>query len=577
MNFFYSLLTLIILSGCEALVNHESIMPFKDQSHAKNFARPVPDAVEANKPELPELVYKEKFAKKTQLKVSLSTTQALPLNKLFVEIGRRADLDIQLSPTISGAIHYSVREKPVIELLKEICEIADLHFEYYNGTIKITHDEMYAKDYSLQYLNMLRSASNNVGVATDIFSTSVSGSKSGGASGDNGSKGHFNVESINNFWDEVETNLINLTAVEKGSTYTIHRQGGVVTLYATQKQHMKIEKYLKILKQISCSQVLIEAKVIEVNLRDEYRTGINWAKVYGSKRWSIGANFSDTAREDSFLNPLVNGQRFVVGNFRAGRKIDGLISALEDFGYVRTLSSPRITVMNNQSAVLKVAQNEVYFQLKYNNLVYGNNNNSNISVTSQINTIPIGLIMMVQPSIDLETGEIILYLRPTVSSLKTKIDDPALQIIHNNTAQNTQNDTLPKSQIPVVEVREIDSVMRLQNGEVGIMGGLMEVRSAKSRSGLPALQRIPILNDMTGANGEGDYVVELVIALKATIVDNPNPDAADLRLNEEYVSDARPFDLKPYDKRDNYSYTGPGPFVDQRSYADTIDKIERAL
>jgi general secretion pathway protein D len=151
--------------------------------------------------------------------------------------------------------------------------------------------------------------------------------------------------------------------------------------------------------------------------------------------------------------------------------------------------------------------------------------------------------MLVQPSIDPETGEIILFLRPSISRLTQSVADPAIDIAYNasiNVDSNKLKSPTP-SLIPVVEVREIDSVLRLHNKEMAILGGLMEVRSSEHKQGLPGLDEVPLLRDLTGSLTEGDTIVELVIVLKATIMDNSaTPDGADQRLMDKYTTDPRP-------------------------------------
>ena len=216
---------------------------------------------------------------------------------------------------------------------------------------------------------------------------------------------------------------------------------------------------------------------------------------------------------------------------------------LQEFGFVRTLSSPRLTVMNNQAAILKVAQNKVYFRLNYDKMYSSQNSRESTTVSSDIQTVPIGLIMMVQPSIDPQTGEIILFLRPSISRLTQTVADPAVDIAYNaSVAAGVEKQSSPtQSLIPVVEVREIDSVLRLSNKEMAVLGGLMEVRSSEHKQGIPGLDEVPLVRDLTGSISEGDTIVELVIVLKATIVDNgPMPDGADHRLIEKYTTDPRP-------------------------------------
>jgi len=222
------------------------------------------------------------------------------------------------------------------------------------------------------------------------------------------------------------------------------------------------------------------------------------------------------------------------------KTFSGLLKEIEEFGASRTLSSPRLTVMNNQTAILKVAQNQVYFRLNYDKQLNLAGNRESINVSSDIQTVPIGLVMSVQPSIDHDTGDIILSLRPTISRLTHSVSDPAVDIAFANA--RSQSTIQPKpSLIPVVEVREIDSILRLQSGEIAVLGGLMETRTTHGTAKPPFVGDFPLVNQLFGASADGDEIVELVILLRASIIeDAPPPDAADLRLYEDYSEDPRP-------------------------------------
>jgi len=234
-------------------------------------------------------------------------------------------------------------------------------------------------------------------------------------------------------------------------------------------------------------------------------------------------------------------QSSVVSFGAAGKTFSSILEALQEFGSSRTLSSPRLTVMNNQAAILKVAQNQVYFRLRYDKQYNTAVQRESVSISSDIQTVPIGFVMTVQPSIDVETGEIILFLRPTISRLNKSVPDPAVDIMNNSLAANGATTPSKPSLIPVVEVREIDSILRLKDGGVAILGGLMEVRSIQDTNGLPILNDIEVVRELFSSYTAGDQVVELVILLKATIMaDSPSPpDAADQRL-QQYVPDPRP-------------------------------------
>jgi general secretion pathway protein D len=197
--------------------------------------------------------------------------------------------------------------------------------------------------------------------------------------------------------------------------------------------------------------------------------------------------------------------------------------------------------MNNQAAVLKVAQNQVYFRLNYDKQSLYNVQRDSINVSSDIQTVPIGLVMSVQPSIDQSSGDVTLFLRPTISRLSQSVRDPAVDIAMNASGEGkTSSATTPGSLIPVVEVREIDSVLRVHPGDIAILGGLMEVRSYNDTSKLPLLGDIPLAGDLFKSHAEGDRIVELVILLKVTHLDSGFHHAADQRL-QQTISDPRPF------------------------------------
>ncbi len=522
------------------MVNHDPIMPRVDKTEAKELAQPAnfsPQTLSTKKslqkkeePKLPKIMY--------QL-VSISVSENISLKNVFIELARQAEVDLQLDHTIDAKIIFTAQKRPFIDVIKSMCEMANLRYDVLGNAIRIERDTPYSQNYNVQFLNLSRTSEDQLAVASDVFS-SVGPSKNN--MNDNVSKSALKATTKNDFWEELEQNLKTILASgnEKG-TYSMHRQAGLIALHATRKQHQQVQLYLEKLRHVACCQVLIEAKIIEVTLKDEYRSGINWQTLGTKGDLEITANFGEMARKGAFLDPGAS-QTDMVSFGAKGSKFSAIANTLQEFGLVRTLSSPRLTVMNNQAAILKVAQNKVYFRLNYDKMYNSQNNAQSTTVSSDIQTVPIGLLMMVQPSIDPETGEIILFLRPSISRLTQSVADPAIDIAYN--AGNTTGSVTKapvQSMIPVVEVREIDSVLRLSNKEMAVLGGLMEVRSSEHKQGLPGLEEVPILRDLTGSLTEGDTIVELVIVLKATIMDNgAAPDGADHRLMDKYTTDPRP-------------------------------------
>lgn len=328
-----------------------------------------------------------------------------------------------------------------------------------------------------------------------------------------------------------------VTAAESASDpatrpFSVNRIAGLVNVYGTQRQHKMVEAYLGKLRRVVARQVLIEAKVLEVKLSDDYQGGVNWAGVLGAATGA--ARFGATvavpqAGSFSDLNTATNG---VVTLALDRGDIDAVVNMVQKFGTVRTLSSPRLTVQHNQSAVLKVVENRVFFELKFERTTEGTIPNSErVTVNSNIRTVPEGVIITVQPSIHGETDEIAMSLRPTITRITGTVNDPGVSIASNNTVQ---------SPVPVIAVQEIDSMVTVRSGRVLVMGGLMRDISFNQESGVPGASRLPLLGNLFKSRDSSGQQSELVIFLRATILDDGGVDPADAELYRTFGRDRRP-------------------------------------
>jgi MSHA type pilus biogenesis protein MshL len=534
---------LLSLCACQDMVDRKPIMKEATKADMKTLTTQAeihPKTVVESKKIKPPL------PKEMLQPVSVNISETLSLKPVLIELARQAGVDLQLDPKIDAKVVFSAKNRPFIEVIEHVCSLGNLRYRLLNNvSLRIEPDTPYTENYQVQFLNFSRNSQNRISIATDVFS-SVSTQK---VQNDNGSNSSVTVSTNTDFWAELEANLkmiLSQTApLADGATppsYSLHKQAGMVSILGTSRHHALVADYLGKLRKAASSQVLIEAKIVEVLLKDEYRSGINWQKVGTRGDWQFTGKFGDMSTSSRLLDP-VTAQSDMVAMGASGQTFSGILKAIQDFGASRTLSSPRLTVMNNQTAILKVAENQVYFRLNYDKQFSTAVQRESVNVSSDIQTVPIGLVMSVQPSIDPETQEIILFLRPTISRLSQSVRDPAVDIAYNsNINANTNTSALAKespSLIPVVEVREIDSVLRLKSEEIAILGGLMEVRSIQDKSKLPILGDTPLVKDLFSSTTEGEQVVELVILLKASILESATPHGADERL-VKYIPDPRP-------------------------------------
>ena len=474
---------------------------------------------------------KHEIPAKLMRPASISIGENLSLTTALLSLAQSHHIDIQLAPNLDQPIIFSAQNRPFIKIIEDVCDLADLRYSIRGTAIKVERDTPYPLNYNVQHLNLARTSDNHTSIATDVFANGTELN----APLDNGSNSNVTAKVENDFWSELKNNL-DVILGEKGS-FTLHRQGGIITVRGTEKQHKAIASYLNKLKQTTMTQVLIEAKVIEVALKDEFKAGINWKQLTGGI-FRANAPLGKIAQEGKLTSPMRAHQDILSLGVDTG-DFSALINAIQQFGATNTLSSPRLTVLNNQSAILKVAQNQVYFRLRYDKQYNLNINRESINVASDIQTVPIGLVMAVQPSIDDDRGEIILSLRPTISRLNRSVADPAVDIAFQ--ASGGEGESPKPSLIPVVEVREIDSVLRVKSGKIAVLGGLMESRKALEDSKLPWFSDIPGIGKLASGRSDMDEVVELVILLKATVIEGDEDlSPADHRLAYAVVDDPRP-------------------------------------
>lgn len=300
----------------------------------------------------------------------------------------------------------------------------------------------------------------------------------------------------------------NRNAVEFTPTYSINKQAGIVSVYANERLHKKVAEYFDELRRSTSSQVLIEAKVLEVRLTDEYAAGIDWNFLdhLGDFQFSLAVPKPAMAPSTSSLMSI---------GF-AGTDLSSFVTALSRFGTVQALASPRLTVLNNQSAALNVAQNKVYFEVDITSTTTGSPPSTDVTVDSTVHTVPEGVLINVMPSIDLAKNSISLQVRPTVTKITEYVDDPAVAYI----AATVPGGADISSQIPVVNVQEVDSVVKMGSGQMIVMGGLLQDSSSSSSEALPVLGEAPVIGNLFRNQGDKVSKTELVIFLKATILND---------------------------------------------------------
>lgn len=322
------------------------------------------------------------------------------------------------------------------------------------------------------------------------------------------------------------TTVVKRTTFREAASIIVNPEAGVIVVRATARQHEKVQEYLDLVLLSARRQVVIEATIAEVSLNDAYQQGINWQSLRTLRTennprggFSVAQNpttntnpvnttsgsFATSTTAPSF-GASAGTFAFLLNYVAPGLGLSATLSLLETFGKVKVLSSPKLSVLNNQTAMLKVVNNLVYFEVKNDSTTTTTGTTNNFTATAK--SISVGLVMSVTPQIS-ENGSILLNVRPTISSKTGDVQDPTpnLGAINN---------------VPVIQTREMESMLRLSDGEVAVMGGLMEDKLSNSTSQVPGLGDLPGVGNFFRNRSDTMSKTELVIFLKPTIIRDPS-------------------------------------------------------
>ena len=540
--------------------------------------------------------------------VSISINQSVPLKDALFELAHQAEYDLELDPRIRGAIIFTARNRPFDQVIEHISDIAGLRYAFSDRILRVELDTPYNKIYKIDYLSYIRT--NASSVRNDIAVVSGDGADTGSsfeAKGESSadfwgelevglaqllqaenqgqlrtsSDPRISVADTNPSNPNVETTLpagqsggnvtvqppdavLNVTSLPVEDTsmsgasgdgplqtapasFSLNKQAGLINVYATERAHGEVDAYLKALRRSVTAQVLIEAKILEVTLDDEYATGIDWRVLdFPSGEWAVNYLSNGAGALDAINGSLSSalpststiqqGSNFVVGY--GGSDVQSVIRAVSGFGTVRALASPRLTVLNNQSAVLNVATNQVFFEIDID--VTTNEGDTSTDIDSEIRNVPEGILVNVQPSIDLENQTVSLAVRPTITRITDQVQDPAIQFITASAGI-----TGVQSLVPELNVQEIDSVIKVRSGQPIVMGGLLEDRTTTAQEGIPVLGEMPMVGGLFRQHNDIVQKTEIVIFLKASILESPGStvDDTDRDIYRMFSSDRRPFKL----------------------------------
>ncbi len=433
----------------------------------------------------------------------------LPASELLFALARDARLNLDIDPAIDGRVSINAIDQTLPQILKRISRQVTLRYYLDGPNLVVEVDRPFTRIYRVDYLNMSRNTTSSVGIATSLGEDSDEAGNSGDSSAS------ISSESNNEFWKTLEANITLLATQDKTEGVVIsNRESGTISVRTISSAHENIQRFIDTVVASARRQVLIEATVVEVRLNDDFQAGVDWARLAVGDGWSlsqqlIGAT-AGVPGTPSLGTPSVTSATYL--NTNSERNISAAIQALDTFGDVSVMSSPKIMALNNQTSILKVADNVVYFEVESTSNTTGSGAGAVTTdvVNTTAKTVPVGFVMNVTPFISAD-DEVTLNIRPTITRILGFKEDPNPNLTISNL-------------IPEIQVREMESVLRVASGNTAVIGGLMQDSIDAESRGLPGLHNVKGIGVLFGNKGRDADKTELVIFLRPRVIDNASLD-----------------------------------------------------
>lgn len=446
------------------------------------------------------------------------SAQDVEVQTILFSLAQEIDQNILIDPAVNQRASVDLKDVTLEEALDGLLTPLKLTYEFDGNFIRVRPLRMETRTFTLNYIISQRQGSSNLesSSGSELTGGGISG---GGSSSSGNTRATSSIVSQEeaNIWKEIENGLEQIIGVAGQGTpsgptsttgtsgasasapviasagfFAINKQSGVIVVRSFPDTLMQVAEFLEAVEGSSHRQVFIQAKILEINLKDEYQLGIDWQTV--SPINVLSETTSNFGNADAASTVLQGAAGLTYG--LSNSKVNLVIDALSEQGSVTVLSSPKIATLNNQRAVIKVGTEDVFFIPT----VSPASQNQAAFTTFQPNTVTIGIILDVVPQIS-ANGMVMM-------SINTSISEKVRDAISPD----------GRNRVPVLDVRESNSVVLAQNGQTIIIGGLMKNKSQKENDRLPILGDIPLLGRLFQKQKDFSNKTELVIMLTPEVM-----------------------------------------------------------
>lgn len=485
-----------------------------------------PSSQQQQRPPLPESVQASLRTDDPELRAATSQLLAEPrfsinanrvnASEFFAGLVQDSPYNIIIHPNVAGDITISLKDVTLTETLDVVSDIYGYEIRRQDRMIRVLPAGLRTETFTLDYLSMQRSGSSSTsitqgGVKDNDRNTSSQGTRTNtnnrdlggeggtvrddaGVSGRGSNGSSISSSSATNIWGDIEKILGGIVGEGGGRRISSAPQAGLLTITAYPNELRAARDFLASMQERLQRQVIIEARIVEVSLNDEYQQGINWNDIFriGNATGSLNFNSSAVTGTGGVFGATVN-----VGDF------SGVLNLLQNQGNVQVLSNPRLTAQNNQKSVIKIGEDQYFVTNVSTTTITGTATTStpNIELTPFFS----GISLDITPQIS-DDGRVTLHVHPSV-----------VQTNQQETVVKLQNDTIV---LPLAQsnIRESDTIVTARNGEVVVLGGLMQTTYSDSQTKAPLLGDIPVVGNLFKNTSRREQKKELVILIRPIIV-----------------------------------------------------------